>query len=54
MVDILNIDTNYQMLIAEMNGLHNDRKLVLPGVQFFPYAGSGTHRFKQFENCSDF
>lgn len=34
MVDILNIDTNYQMLIAEMNGLHNDRKLVLPGVHF--------------------
>lgn len=34
MVDILNIDVNYQMMIAELNGLHNDRGLVLPGVHF--------------------
>ena len=34
MVDILNIDLNYQMMITELNGLHNDRGLVLPGVHF--------------------
>lgn len=34
MVDILNVDTNYQLLIAEFNSMHNDRGLVLPGVHF--------------------
>lgn len=34
MVDILNVDLNYQMMITELNGLHNDRGLVLPGVHF--------------------
>lgn len=34
MVDILNIDLNYQMMITELNGLHNDRGFVLPGVHF--------------------
>ena len=34
MVDILNVDTNYQLLIAEFNSMHNDIGLVLPGVHF--------------------
>ena len=34
MVDILNVDTNYQLMIAEFNSMHNDRGLVLPGVHF--------------------
>lgn len=33
-VDILNIDTNYQLLIAELNTLNTGRGLILPGVEF--------------------
>lgn len=32
MVDILNVDTNYQLLIAEFNSMHNDIGLALPGM----------------------
>ena len=33
-VDILNIDPNYQLLIAELNSAHGGRGLILPGVHF--------------------
>lgn len=33
-VDILNVDPNYQLLIAELNSAHGDRNLILPGVHF--------------------
>ena len=35
MVDILNVDTNYQLLIAEFNSMHNDIGLVLTGVHMY-------------------
>lgn len=33
-VDILNVDPNYQLLIAELNSAHGGRNLILPGVHF--------------------
>lgn len=33
-VDILNIDPNYQLLIAELNSAHGGKGLILPGVHF--------------------
>lgn len=33
-VDILNIDPTYQLLIAELNSAHGGRGLILPGVHF--------------------
>ena len=33
-VDILNVDPNYQFLIAELNSAHGGRELVFPGVHF--------------------
>lgn len=34
LVDILHLDTNYQLMIADFNALNNDKNLNFPGVHF--------------------